>query len=258
MFETVSTELAEVVAVAALIALAHLALRRWFRGSVFDRRTPSKGFVWLATAVLLVKVTEDVVGNETTAFDVELLQWVHVNAPANWQRALQAVTDTASFRAIAVLAAIAASVALWRGRRRDAAALALTPAIAGMAIYIAKAAIHRPRPALWQVDTYWGTSFPSGHTLAAAAFATAVGLLAGTVGHRGRRALLRLGLGAWVALVAFSRVYLGVHWPTDVAAAACAGVLVAIAVHGGVARYSPRRVCRSRHSADPSVPGEVP
>lgn len=258
MIETLSSELAEVLAMAALIAVAYVALRRWFRGSVFDRRTPSKGFFWMLTAVLLVKLTEDVVGNETADADRQLLQWIHARAPASWEGALQAVTDTASFRAITVFLLIAAAVALWRKRRRDAAALALTPALAGVVIYLAKGAVHRSRPALWEVDAYWGTSFPSGHTLAAAAFATALGLQAGSLRHRGRRVLVRTALFAWVALVAFSRMYLGVHWPTDVAAAACAGALVAIAVHGAVARFWPTGARRSTVFGGLNGPEERP
>jgi undecaprenyl-diphosphatase len=49
-------------------------------------------------------------------------------------------------------------------------------------------------------------SFPSGHTSAAFLFATAVVLVFGAVG---------LGLYVWAALVAFARVVLGVHFPTD-------------------------------------------
>jgi undecaprenyl-diphosphatase len=60
------------------------------------------------------------------------------------------------------------------------------------------------------------TSFPSGHSASAAAFATSVGDMLPA---------LRLPLRMAAAAVMFSRVYTGVHYPGDVIAGAAAGVL---------------------------------
>jgi membrane-associated phospholipid phosphatase len=61
------------------------------------------------------------------------------------------------------------------------------------------------------------TSFPSGHSGSAAAFAVAVGdVLPG----------LRLPLGVAAAIVAFSRIYTGVHYPSDIVAGAVVGGLL--------------------------------
>ena len=61
------------------------------------------------------------------------------------------------------------------------------------------------------------TSFPSGHSASAAAFAVAVGDLLPAY---------RLPLRAAAAIVAFSRVYTGVHYPSDVLAGAAVGALL--------------------------------
>lgn len=73
------------------------------------------------------------------------------------------------------------------------------------------------------------SSFPSGHSASAAAFAVAVGL------ESPRTALV---LAPLAAAVAYSRVHVGVHWPTDVAAGAALGAGVALATQ----RWLPRRV----------------
>jgi membrane-associated phospholipid phosphatase len=80
---------------------------------------------------------------------------------------------------------------------------------------------HRPdregggAPQRW-VPMPSSTSFPSGHSASAAAFAVAVGDVIPA---------LRLSLGAAAAIVAFSRGYTGVHYPGDVFVGATAGAL---------------------------------
>ena len=74
------------------------------------------------------------------------------------------------------------------------------------------------------------TSFPSGHSASAAAFAVAVGdVLPG----------LKLPLRAAAAVVAFSRVYTGVHYPGDVVVGATVGALVGRATSAVARRLRP-------------------
>jgi undecaprenyl-diphosphatase len=78
---------------------------------------------------------------------------------------------------------------------------------------------------LWDAQWYWGSSFPSGHTLVVAAFAAANALILGRLCPAAHLSALAVAL-MWVVLVAFSRLILGVHWPTDVLAAACVGAAI--------------------------------
>lgn len=93
-----------------------------------------------------------------------------------------------------------------------------------------KALIARPRPALpaevmeeLGVDTF---AFPSGH---AQSFTIFYGFLALFIWQNARHPWLRgvgvAGMLTMIALVGVSRVYLGVHWPSDVVGAYCIGVL---------------------------------
>ena len=119
-----------------------------------------------------------------------------------------------------------------------------------------KALSDRPRPyeTLADVDPLLGgalgTSLPSGH--AATSFAGAV-LLTG---------LVRRGAPAFFALataIAFSRVYVGVHYPLDVVAGAALGALVGAAAAAAVARRRPTPLRRTSvdlpRSAAPPPPG---
>ncbi|WP_063836958.1 bifunctional phosphatase PAP2/diacylglycerol kinase family protein [Phaeacidiphilus oryzae] len=113
---------------------------------------------------------------------------------------------------------------LRRAAVRGLAALSLASPVANLA---AKQLTGRQRPLLAVVPHHrhphrrpWTSSFPSGHAASAAAFATGV-------------ALESPALGALVAVpavaVAFSRVYVGVHYPGDVLAGAAIGVGAALA-----------------------------
>ena len=76
-----------------------------------------------------------------------------------------------------------------------------------------------------QTEWYWGSSFPSGHTLIVSAFATATALCVAAIWPEKRK--LALGIATlWLSAVALSRLVLGVHWPTDVLAAMCIGVFI--------------------------------
>ena len=124
------------------------------------------------------------------------------------------------------------------GRRaavRGVGSLAVTSAIVNLAI---KRAVRRPRPELRVVPRGrrltvqpLTTSFPSGHAASAAAFAVAVG---------GERPALAPVLGVAGAAVAYSRVYVGVHYPGDVVAGVAVGAGVALAARRLLARRPAR------------------
>ena len=100
-----------------------------------------------------------------------------------------------------------------------------------------KAIVGRARPALWEAQWYWGSSFPSGHTLNTAGFSIAAALAVARIWPRAGNAAMALAL-LWTSLVALSRLVLGLHWPSDVLAAICLGAFIPLLI--GVA-YDLRR-----------------
>jgi len=193
----------------------------------------------VAAAIVLAQVTEEVLGNESTRVDHDLLVGLHDAVPSAWIGLFKAATLTASAQVLFPLVALASIALALAKRRYEAWLVALSTGCASLVVYVAKTAFGRARPDLWDTQWYWGSSFPSGHTLSAAAVATAACLVIA----RMRPAWSDNAIGvaiAWVALVGVSRLVLGVHWPTDVAAAACAGLLVAAGVHGALAFVASR------------------
>lgn len=155
--------------------------------------------------------------------DAAVNEWLRPRRTAAMTQVMLYWTHAHSTAAIAGWSIVFA--ALLARARRLYWVLTLGLAVAGgMLLNVAlKLAFARARPelehALVTLHTY---SFPSGHTAAATVFygVLAAYLVSRTFG-RWTRAAIVLAAAAAVALVAFSRVYLGAHFPSDVLAAAC-------------------------------------
>ena len=155
-----------------------------------------------------------------------------------------------------VFVTLSVAVYLAMTQRRRIAVFVLA-AIGGgeVASTVLKLFYERPRPDLvphgMEVFT---ASFPSGHAMMSAiAYLTLAGLLARVERQRGIKVLiLTLGV-AMTLLVGFSRIYLGVHWPSDVVAGWCVGAAWA-ALCWFVALQLQRRGEVETPDAAPSLP----
>ena len=130
-----------------------------------------------------------------------------------------------------VVAAVAVSL-VWRGRNLSALALALGWAATSLTVEYLKWLLDRSRPPVTPWSFARGNSFPSGHAAQAAYvyLSLALGFL-GPIVLPGRRVLTNfLRKSRWVVFlglpvaVGYSRVALGVHWPSDVAAGWAVGL----------------------------------
>lgn len=198
---------------------------------------------WLALlgllAVAIAKVTEDVVGLESGPVDTAVLWFVRAHVPAALSGFFGAVTRSGSAALLLPASVLVVAAWWWARRRMDAVLMATSMLLATLAIYALKAIVGRERPALWQAEAYWGSSFPSGHSLGTAAFATAAAL--GLARQWPRLAIPALATAAmWAGLVALSRLVLGVHWPSDVLAALCIGAFIPLALNELLQRLWPQ------------------
>jgi undecaprenyl-diphosphatase len=138
---------------------------------------------------------------------------------------LRVVTDvaaTVSFLGVGVAATVLFAAAR---HRRPAVFCGLVTAVVPIAWGVLHWALHRPRPADGFVAVA-SSGFPSGHTSNAAAFALAVILLVWPRATPATRAVVVLAGAAFALFIAFTRVALLAHWPSDV----LGGLLLATAV----------------------------
>lgn len=176
----------------------------------------------LAAAVLSLflfgGIAEEMLQGSTVRFDLAVRGWVHQFASPEMTRAMTAIS-LLGYNVLIVELVIALAV-FWSLRwRRAAAWLAVTMAGALAMDLALKYAFHRPRPQVFYGAEPQSYSFPSGHALCSFCF---YGVLAGLVAARTKRLALRIAAGAAAAIlvvaIGLSRIYLGMHYPSDVIA----------------------------------------
>ena len=174
----------------------------------------------LSFSAAAIKVSEDALSGVSGPIDGAILLFIHGHVPSSLKGFFEAVSMTGSSRVLFPLATGGTIALLYARRRFEALLLAASAISAATVVYLVKMLVGRPRPVLWETKWYWGSSFPSGHTLVVAAFATAATLCISRIWPTARNYALLIAI-FWISNVALSRLVLGVHWPTDVLAAAC-------------------------------------
>jgi membrane-associated phospholipid phosphatase len=175
-------------------------------------------FVWLAAGVLV---------NRFIMFDERTILWMHNHWGSVLDQVMLFFTSLGDTLVLTAMLGWAALALLRRGRWIDAAGLVLAGAGAGIINQVLKALYQRVRPDLFtgpfNLTSY---SFPSGHSMGAIA---CYGMLAFVAIRLLRRPAHRIAVVLAAVLVVLgvgcSRVYFGVHFPTDVLGGFIAGLI---------------------------------
>ena len=195
--------------------------------SLFELRAIVAIVLLGAAAWLFIGLADEVVEGEAIPFDETLLLALRAaddpavpRGPVWLQEAMRDFTALGGYP-IVLLVTAATVASLWMaGQGR--AALFVTVSVVGVIVWttLLKLGFDRPRPDLVpHFMTVRTASFPSGHSATAAAVYLTLGVLVARFQSRRRLRLFFVGLAVSIAvLVGVSRVYLGVHWPSDVVA----------------------------------------
>lgn len=173
-------------------------------------------------------ITEQVRDGDTLTRDTEILLRINTHSSSLLDAIALLVTYTGNILSV-ILVSLVIIVLLERMHKRRATVQVLfTMGGAIMLNAMLKLIFQRDRPELWQLLTHESTySFPSGHAMLSATLVTL--LVTMFWNTRYKWLIICIGL-LYVLSVGFSRMYLGVHYPTDVIAGWCIGGAWAIAV----------------------------
>jgi undecaprenyl-diphosphatase len=182
------------------------------------------GFAWLAKGVF---------SDRFVAIDDGVITWLHGYWGAATDAFMLFFTTIGEVWVLGPLIALAAYALIRYRRWIDAAGLVLAGLGAGLLNLLLKDIFERTRPDLFDGPIHLTSySFPSGHAMGSIA---AYGMLAFVGARLTNRYMLRLAIGLVAALtvlfIGISRIYFGVHYPTDVIGGYLAGAIwLAIAI----------------------------
>jgi membrane-associated phospholipid phosphatase len=183
----------------------------------------------VADLVLFANIAEDyATGDPIVRWDLRLARWLYESSNPTLVDAAKIVTWLGSGLFLLGLVLWLSVGLLRRNRVNDALLLVIAYAGAQILNAVLKLIFHRPRPdpSFVHLTTF---SFPSGHATASAAVYTLIAWLAI---RRLRSTLWQVAVGVaaalLIALIGFTRMYLGAHYLSDVLAGTCAGLAWAL------------------------------
>ena len=208
-----------------------------------------------------VTLAAEVREGATQAFDDAVMRWIGAHAMRDTLQPLMVEITLLGTGSVVMMVVGVAAMFLWLTRHKHSAALLLVATGFGIVLNnLLKMGFDRPRPQIFE----WGThaltsSFPSGHAMSAATVYITVAYLAGRLQRR-RWAQWATVIAAFliVVLIAFSRVYLGVHFPSDVAAGVVLGTAWAgfcMAMLEAIQLFAKRAATAQQQAQEEPAPG---
>lgn len=205
------------------------------------------GSLWV-----FAQIADEVLEKESYALDTRILLAIQrIHNP--WLDRVMVVTTFLGDPI--VLFVICLVIGIWLYKQHHSQAITLGIAAIGAVLlnYLLKQLFTRARPALWErIINVRNYSFPSGHAMVSLVIYGVIGYILTNYFPQHRKLITSLTV-VLVILIGFSRMYLGVHWPTDVAAGYAAGLVWLIACILSLRVWRQRRARRYAQAAKDSV-----
>lgn len=194
--------------------------------------------LWMGGAALafgmFVRITRELIEGDVAGMDSAILLAVAKKRTPWLTIAAVDVTALGSITLVVLFSAFTLVVLLVLRDRLGALQLLAASAGAGILTLVTKNIIERIRPEeAQQLIVVSGFSYPSGHSVSTSALYLTIAIIAGRyVQHSGARAAIFLAVSAVLILFGASRVYLGVHYATDVVSGISLGAAWALLLAG--------------------------
>jgi membrane-associated phospholipid phosphatase len=201
---------------------------------------------------LFAALASEVVSRRQPWWDTALLKWIHTWATPVFDRTMRWISRLGVWYGVIPFTVLFLLWLLARRRIQQALFFLLSMAGAGLLNNLTKELFGRVRPALWRTPKlHESFSFPSGHAMGSMALAASLGVLAWRTPLRWP---VVVAGAAFTVLVSGSRLYLGVHYPTDVLAAWAASLAWVLGLRHVLARVQPSPL----PTADPAPASGTP
>jgi undecaprenyl-diphosphatase len=173
--------------------------------------------------IVFAKLAGEIIEREPIRGDIAILHWIHSLSTPLLDKVFLFFTTIGSVEYVLPLSILILGLLLYKKRRLNSIIFLFGVGGAAAANIILKHLFHRTRPSFWSsAVTETGYSFPSGHAMASSALVLCLIVILWNT--RWRVASIIVG-GLVVVMIGVSRLYLGVHYPTDVIAGWCVSLV---------------------------------
>jgi len=168
------------------------------------------------------------------SFDISLLEWIQNHRIESLDGILSLFSAATTYISFGIILAIGIFSRVSRNGLKKMVQMGLVLFLAALLTFALKNTVMRDRPfkaheSIEKLTLGGDASFPSGHTMEAFSVAITVALLF-------RRRSVQVPAILWAILVAYSRMALGVHYPSDVLGGLLIGIILAIGIDYGFKR----------------------
>jgi undecaprenyl-diphosphatase len=228
------------------------------------------GIFLLSGAVIAVvctwafsEIAEKVRRGSTQGFDEAVMRWIGQHQYSGLQTAMLEITSLGTGTVVAMIVLVA-GLFLWLNQHKHSAVLLVVATVGGLVLNnLLKIGFDRPRPQVFKWGTYAvSSSFPSGHAMSSIIVYGTVAYLAARLQRNLASRVATLVLAALIIVaICISRLYLGVHYPSDIAAGLIIGLAWAgfcMAVLEAAQMYAKRNAPQMLKDEAPAPPGAAP
>jgi undecaprenyl-diphosphatase len=240
-------------------------IRRYVRNAyaVFGIFLLAGAGIAIACTYAFSEIANHVRHGRTQAFDDSVMHWIAGHQYKPLQVAMLELTSLGTGTVVGMIVLVA-GLFLWLNHHRHSAILLMAATLGGLVLdNLLKIGFNRPRPHIFEWGTYaMSSSFPSGHAMSSVIVYGTVAYLAARLQQNIASRILTMALAAVIILaICFSRLYLGVHYPSDVLAGVAIGLAWAafcMAVLEATQLYAKRNAPQMLEDERPAAPGASP
>ncbi len=194
-----------------------------------QKRIVLASILFWVPVLLFIEFSEDVIGKEPILIDQPIIDFIRSISSELFSTVVKIAThggDTAFIFAITVLLV---AYLYFKNRQRDMLAVLFTVGGAGLINLFLKLSFQRSRPSIAEaLISETGFSFPSGHAMGSSALGFVIIIMFFRTKWRWLAIVLS---GFYIFVIGFTRVYLGVHYPSDVVAGWCVSAVWVLTVY---------------------------